>query len=1100
RNFAFIENYANDQILHFTDGAALSLTGGTTGIKHFAAIMGMGDTTSQQILGKPAITLTGGASGGGDGSGFFATFTGNNAYIGTDPYGPVATSQTIQAQSIDLHGGAGPNNAAIDNFRSGGQQTITALGDIRLVGGPGATALAELYSVGDQTVKANSITLSAASGGGFAALHVDGGGTQKIDTTGSNTNGWGVQLTNNGTSANVFIETAGQQSITASNGGGIVLDSIGGRTYIHGGAQTIQIDGTGSNALAVQGGLGSADITGVQQSITAGTGTHAGSILVQGGTQAHTTASITNNGGPQHVSTSGRLQVIAGSAPDQGQGNFRCDLQACANIGNETGATGQFVTAIGGITITGGSAGARNEANIYSRSGQTIDAAGGMTITAGAGAGPGNWASLAEVSGGAFGQNVSFGAAEITIRGGNGTNSSANIYADGSQTVSGTGNIAIFGGTANAALAAIESASGTQRVTTTGTLTLTGGTAPGRTIANLSDPQPPCGTVTGCAFVAAEGGKQTISANAISLIGGSQGNENFATLLGVGGQDITVGAGGLTMRGGTGTGIRNYAFIENDAGDQILRFASGAALTMTGGTVGLKHFAAIQANGTSTSQQILGNPAITLTGGASGGGDGSGSFFTFTGNDAYIGTDTSGTNPTSQTINAQSITLQAAFGSNHAVIANVRAGGQQSIIATGDIRMSDSATTFAHLYAQGDQTVQANSITMNGALGGGVSILADVGAAQHVTTTGSNAGGWGVQLTNNNATNRVYIETTGAQTITASNGGGVLLDAVGGEVDVKGGAQTIQIDGTGTTNALTVRGGAGLAHIEGDNQSITAGTGSHAGSIAVLGGAANGANSYVFNHAGAQTIATSGSITVTAGTGTSTSQGLFACGPSACALIANVATAADPSTVRQSITAGGTITIAGGASGSYNEASIFANGNQMVRAGGGIQLLGGSGTGNYASLATIGGANATQTIDFGTENLSLIGGTTGGRSFATVYSDGAQTISGQGDIVMVGGALSTAGTPATLPQPGGPVTDPVVYSWAEISNDGAAGASGTQSISARSISITARPGRSSTGIFTPAGQQIVTTGNGTSGYGIAINNLGTNGTDQNNAS
>jgi hypothetical protein len=35
-----------------------------------------------------------------------------------------------------------------------------------------------------------------AEGGGFVAIHVDGGGTQHITTMGPNTNGWGVQLTN----------------------------------------------------------------------------------------------------------------------------------------------------------------------------------------------------------------------------------------------------------------------------------------------------------------------------------------------------------------------------------------------------------------------------------------------------------------------------------------------------------------------------------------------------------------------------------------------------------------------------------------------------------------------------------------------------------------------------------------------------------------------------------------------------------------------------------------------------------------------------------------------------------------------------------------
>src|SRR6185436_5214388 len=221
-------------ILRFNQGDLLSLTGGTLGIKHFAAIEAAGDSTSQQILGNPAIALTGGASGGGDGSGFFATFTGNNAYIGTDPFGSVATNQTIDAQSIQLLGGTGPNNAAIDNFRSGGLQTITVVGDVRLEGGSGASALAEFLSFGGQIVDANSIQLIGAAGGGLAAIHTQEG-DQHITTSGSGPNGWGVELTNNGSAGGAFIETFGAQEIAAIGGGGIVIDAAGGSASIRGG-------------------------------------------------------------------------------------------------------------------------------------------------------------------------------------------------------------------------------------------------------------------------------------------------------------------------------------------------------------------------------------------------------------------------------------------------------------------------------------------------------------------------------------------------------------------------------------------------------------------------------------------------------------------------------------------------------------------------------------------------------------------------------------------------------------------------------------------------------------------------------------------------
>ncbi len=1211
----------------------------------------------------------------------------------------ITRSFEIYAHQVDIDAQIGATNAVPLSF------IVKALGDINigrnvdapfnttmhladgnaltLVADAGGTGAGDL-SIGrdgaftnltiDYATTPSTMTLGGAniSFRGPLSVVVNGPGQQVI--TASNA----IQLVNN-SAGTLLVNSQGTQRIRAGSGG-VLLDAIAGNVNLTGGgqfvgsvfqpsgAQTISVDGP-SASLIVRSGLGAATIIGGNQSITVGTGANTGSILIQGGTQAGTTAGITNYAGPQTVSTTGQLQLIAGSAPDQGQGNFRCDLQACANLGNESLTGNQSITAVGGISILGGSGGARNEANIYSRTDQTVVAAGGITLTAGSGAGSGNWASLADVGGTGSAQNVSFGTGGITIRSDSvgGNDSTANIHADGSQVISGTSDIVLIGGTAgfmswsqieagtdqsigaraisikalagagstgfftndgaqhitttgglggvasaygitvqnlgalgldqggftsaahitsrngsqsidvsgsrgilisavsglaiiddegttqtinvagtgaldilsgggtaqvffdngsaqtisagsitltggsaDTALALIDANKGTQHITTTGALTLTGGTATGPAIPDLSNPPTDCGAVSACAVVIAVAGAQTINANSISITGGSSGTENLATIRGNAGQDITVGSSGLVMQGGGGAGLRNFAFIENYANDQILRFAAGAPLTLTGGTVGIKHFAAIMAMGTSTSQQILGNPVITLTGGASGGGDGSGFFTNFTGNNAYIGTDPDGPVATSQTIHAQSILLQDGFGPNNAALDNFRAGGQQTITAVGDVRLLGGAASslLAEIMSSGNQSVTARSVQLVGASGGANVAIHAQGGDQTITTSGSGPNGWGVELTNN-GTSKVYIEATGAQHITATNGGGILLDAVGGNVDffgsgqyvnnvfVQNGTQTILVDGSGA-NAFVLRGGLGTARIDGASQSITAGTGSNAGSIVVQGGAGNGGNAYIFNQAGTQTIATSGQIAVTAGTGTSTSQGLFACDPSACALIGNLAAGGDPSVISQSITAGAGLAITGGSAGSYNEASVFTNGSQNVHAAGGIQVLGGAGTGNYASLATNGGASYSQTIDFGSGNLSVIGGSSGGRSFAGIYSGGNQSISGQGDIVVSGGVLPNAGLPATRNTSTGQVTDAVVYSWAEIVADSGQDASAVQQITARSISITARPGQSSTGIFTPVGQQhIATTGSAANGYGITIENQGAVGPDQN---
>ena len=369
---------------------------------------------------EPGHRLTGGASGGGDGTGAFVTFKGNNAAIYTDP-GAVA-SQTVNAQSIDLQGGGGrDNNAVIDTFGPGAPQTITVVGDVRLHGGTALGTHAEFLSFGDQSVSARSIQMIGAAGGATAALYTQGG-NQDITTTGAGPNGWGIELINHGPldGQSVYINSSAGQHVEALNGGGILLDAVAGSVEMRAnGAQNIGIDGaTSANALVVRGVAGRAEIHAQSQSIVAGSA-GSGSITVQGGSANFAQAFVFTDAGTQNISTSGELHIIAGSAPDLGQPPLNCSLGgACALIGNvfegsDPGFPIQTITAVGGISIVGGSTGAHNDTGIFSRGSQVIDAPGGIRLQAG-GEGPNNFATIAMDRAG-YSQTVDFGAGGLTI-------------------------------------------------------------------------------------------------------------------------------------------------------------------------------------------------------------------------------------------------------------------------------------------------------------------------------------------------------------------------------------------------------------------------------------------------------------------------------------------------------------------------------------------------------------------------------------------------------------------------------------------------------------------------------------------------------------
>ena len=657
---------------------------------------------------------------------------------------------------------------------------LAVAGDVRMANAGSVNSGAFIQAQKGMSISADSLQLVGAAGGRAVGIN-NSQGLQSVTTTGSGPNGWGIELTNNGSLSasddGVYIKSGGSQGITASNGGGILLDGVGGRTGIFGAAQTISAAGDivllgGVDSLQLWSEISSAN----GQSITA----RSLSIVNRAGPSS--TGIFTPNG-PQTITTTGG---IGGNAADYGisirnlgaTGIDQAGFGAAAYIVSRTGEQTISVSNSRGVLLegVGGDAVIENTGTE-----QSINVSGAIDIKAGVGA------ALLRFDTGA------------------------------SQTIS-AGSITMTGGTADQAFALIEAAHGTQDITVGGALTLTGGTAPGPNIPDLSNPPTDCGAVSGCAVVITRTGLQTIDANSISITGGSAGTENLATIRGDAGQDITIGSGGLTMQGGGGPGLRNYAFIENYSGDQILTFAAGAPLSLTGGsapaddqgvidgTAGIKHFASIFAAPGSTSQQILGNPVITLTGGPSGGnGDASGFTYTWRGNNAAIFAETG-----SQTIHAQSIESRGGLGNeNNASIDAWEDGAPQTILVIGDIVAVGGGGLFttADFISHGTQTITARSILLEGAAGGAAGLIRNTSEAQTITTTGSGANGWGIELVDKGALMPAYISSSGLQQITATNGGGILLDAI----DASSGG--VRIEGTSlsidTTGELKLVGGSG---------------------------------------------------------------------------------------------------------------------------------------------------------------------------------------------------------------------------------------------------------------------------------------------------
>jgi len=497
----------------------------------------------------------------------------------------------------------------------------------------------------------------------------------------------------------------------------------------------------------------------------------------------------------------------------------------------------------------------------------------------------------------------------------------------------------------------------------------------------------------------AAGWTQTLNAGRDILIdGGSVGIANaVASVTSAGFQNITAGRDFAVRGGSANQASASVTAVQSQTMSQI-----GGSVMVTGGS-GQDAFAEIVS---STSSQSLGNTSSTTTDLLSvqgGGGTGAyasvraASFQTIlsSGDIRVIGGSAAGTDAellagTSQTVGSTATPTFFSFNDPTAAIlveggaggkAQIKAGSTQTVRAGDGISVlggSGSGMSASIETTAGSQNIGTSSTSFNDPTGD-ILVRAGTGDAAFASIKASST---------------QTINTGGTITVQGNSGAGAY-----GEILSTGGAQTIGSTSTSSNEAtdsiLVQAGSGGIARIQAqNNQTIRTG-----GDLSVIGG--NGANmtAAIQSVAGFQTIGNtsifsndpSGSILLQAGAG------------SGAAAFINAATG-------QTIDAGGTITVAGNASGAYAEIVTTA-GNQTIGNFGfsndrtdNIVLAGGFAAGAYARMAATAGSQTLQT----SADLTVTGGT-GDNAGAMLLSSTGQTLSVLGALAMTGGSGSAPG-------------------------------------------------------------------------------------------
>ena len=554
---------------------------------------------------------------------------------------------------------------------------------------------------------------------------------------------------------------------------------------------------------------------------------------------------------------------------------------------------------------------------------------------------------------------------DILIQGGSPSglaDASASVIGQGySQSVTAGHNLTVQGGSgtgsANGAFATLQSG-GSQNIAVTNDLLIQGG----------------AGTASGAYASVVTTGSQTVTANNLSVLGG--GDSAYAALKGAS-QSAGTLHGNVLVQGGAGAGA--YAEVVATSSSQTLGYQAAnyennftKSLTIQGGA-GVGAYASVRA---AAGQEIHSLGAITVQ---------------------------AGTQANTRAEIVSSSGIQNIGGTASYTYCYYYYCSYAS--PTDSVLVKASATDFAKITAAGyQQQVLAGvgGISVQGGSAAGMTASIEVTAgSQNIgsSSTSSNVPTASIEVKAGSG-GAAWIRASGSQNI--MTGGDITVTAGSGlnttaSIESTAGSQTIgnnysYVYSNDPNNNITVQGGSGVgaaAWIRASgSQSFLAG-----GDISVLGGTGTNGTASLESTAGSQSVGSTynynydatNTIRVTGGAGTGAAAWIKA-------------------DTGQNIDAGGDILLAGGATGSYADV-ITTTGTQTI---GNqttyydptetIALAGGTGSGAYARMASLGGSQNLQALT----GITLHGGAADGAGALALAATG-QTINTAGILSITGG-------------------------------------------------------------------------------------------------
>ncbi len=1025
-----------------------------------------GDIISSAPLTLSANSLT--LSGTGS-----AQFTTSTATFNT----PVTATMPVNISGATVNfNGATSSSLSTLNLSSG---TLSGSGTVSVSGASSWTG-GTMSGIGSTTI-AFGATLNVSSAGTLTA-------TRNFSNAGTvNVNGGTLQLSSFPTNAGTLDIAAGATLSTNNNpltnaATGIITGNgtldLGGTGHLLTSSGTLQ-PGNSPGTLTINGDvtMTSSSVTNVEiqpPGVTAGTDYDL--ITVTGAANLNGTLNVTHlNGFTPSAGNTFRIMTYASSTGDFVTKNFPAGFGylGTANAANYTlslggvvntwqALTGSWETAsnwslghvplasedvvIPDVGVTGVSdiitvSTVRQAAKSISNAEILNVSAGDLTFTQQSAS-----SGTVRVSGGTLVANAALSTHTLDLSSGQltgiGNLTVTNAFTQASGTINTTGNLSITQASGNLNIANMISAANMTLAATAGSINVQDTTVAANGTMNVAASNNLNVISNTAPAELISTGMQTINVNGITAQGASSGVGLYALIEGGAGQDITVGASGINLTGGSG-GNTNRALIQQlgVGSSQTITVNNGGSVNLTGGD-GIFNYAIIGSDGPVQTITFTAGGSLNLTGGAGAGGD----------NGANLANG--GSTPGLQTIafNAGGAINLTGGTVGNGNSASIYSNTSQTISGNPDIKLTGGAS--------GGAALSGNSvdITVGGAVGNEQQNI----SARNLTLQGGSSG----------IDNYASIDQMGAsanQTITV-NGGTFSLTGGGGTGGFAraanfGLAQDISVTGGG---GLSLQGGNGIG---GSNSAFIgtadsgAGTPSQAvhfpnGGTLQLKGGANGPNNYsaIFTLAGNQSITGSADLTVTGGSsggGPTTSSGAgisleglsgtdsqsitvrnltLQGGSGGNTNSATISTFTSGQTAN--ITATGTVSLSGG-SGLDSYAGIgsnLADVNLTLNAGGAITLSGGSGgtvsVGSIAGIGAVSGFNANVTIN-GQSGIALHKGA-GANANAVIGSDtGGGTlvirsgISGNGDVALNDGIVKTTGTAALTASGSGAVTQSV---------------------------------------------------------------------------